>query len=188
MDPIPAKVDRFLISNIQRIDKARTGYFIILALLIALISALLWVAAAVGSSRQFRFLTLICPVLLSYLTHLFAPHKRVPSQLIPAWLFFLLSFLLGKFLIFSHFFTALPNWLNTSEMSDFGAALSYVPFVFNKTQINFFVNDISLVFDNADFFWLIAGFYIIWRHTIFTSNQEPNQINNEHKYFKRRFR
>lgn len=189
MDPIPAKVDRFFISAAAKIDKTRVLYFLVLALLIALIGAILWGLAAMESSRQFRLLTLIAPLLLSYLIHVFSPNSENGLLIFLGCIAWALTLFAGKFIIFSHFFSTLPVWIESDKMSDLQVAFSYVAYIFNKTQMNLFISDISKVLDKIDVLWSLAGVYIIWRHMMFSPKRDKYKENEQNrKYIKRRFK
>ncbi len=189
MESIPAKVDRSIMNFFQRLGNRRLVLFYGLLMVVSLGGSLLWAAAAMGSSRQFRLLMLITPLLVSYLIHVNAREKSAYGLVVSGWMFFVISFLLGKFIIFSHFMTALPLWLSAFKYSDFVAAILYLPYLFNATQFKLFVNGFSAVADYADVIWMAAGFYLIWRHQIFSGkplNKKDKDADNR-RLFNRRF-
>lgn len=187
METIPAKIDRIIISKVSELHKFRIPIFVVLLIAIALLGALIWGAAAVGSSRQFRLLAIMVPLFISYVVHIFAVDKKNVQMIISGWLFFLISFLTGKYIIFSHFYSFLPGWIKLQELSDFSVAASYLPYIFNKTHIGLFTESVNMLFDYTDLIWILAGLYLIWRHTIFAGKKGKQVPGKERKYFNRRF-
>lgn len=187
MESIPGKVDKAIIEQFQKLGKYKLLMLIVLMLLASVLSASLWGAAAIGSSRQFRFLVVIAPLLISWMIHVYAGDKKVHFPVMLGWSFLLLSFMLGKYIIFSHYHSFLPNWLKLGELSDFRTALTYLPYVFNRTHLQAFFQDIKQLFTAVDFIWLLAGFYLIWRYRIFSGRKTKKQDQDEKKYIKRRF-
>lgn len=187
METIPAKIDKIFISQVAKLGNFRLPVFILLLLLIAVLGALLWGAAAIGSSRQFRLLSIVAPVLIRYVVHIYAVDKKKPLLVLYGWLFFLISFFIGKYLVFSHFYSFLQGWIKAQELNDFSVAVSYLPYIFNKIHFGLFTENFSKLFDYADFIWVLAGFYIIWRHTIFSGKKANQKTGNKRKYFNRRF-
>ena len=186
MESIPEKLDRYIAYSVEKLGNKKYIVFTLLLILSVVIGALLWGTAAIGSSRQFRLLTLISPLLISYLIHLFAVQRNRDFYVFIGWFAFFLSMILGKYLIFTHFHSVLPNWLGLSQQKDFFMALAYLPHVFNLTHIKLFIEDIPGLIDAQDGIWLMAGFYIIWRNRIFSPKQEKTK-ENKRKLFKRRF-
>ncbi|MCF8219609.1 MAG: hypothetical protein K9J21_11605 [Bacteroidales bacterium] len=186
MESIPGKLDRYLAHTVEKFGSKKYIVFTALLILFAVTGALLWGTAAIGSSRQFRLLTLIAPLLISYLIRLFAGGKNRDLLVFAGWLAFVLSLILGKYLIFTHFHSVLPHWLGLSQQKDFYTALAYLPHIFNATHLQLFFEDIAGLIDPQDGIWLMAGFYIIWRNRIFSPKQEKTK-ENKRKLFKRRF-
>ncbi len=189
MESIPAKVDRSIMNFFQSKGKRSLILFYGSLLLVTLAGSLLWGAAALGSARQFRLLMLLTPLLASYLIHVNAREKSAWGLVVSGWIFFTISFFLGKYIIFSHFMTALPWWLSAHDYSNFVTAVLYLPYLFNGTHFNLFVNGFSDVTDHSDVIWLAAGFYLIWRHQIFSgkSFRKKESDDNGRRLFNRRF-
>ncbi|MFW6019296.1 MAG: hypothetical protein ACOCPM_01820 [Bacteroidales bacterium] len=186
MESIPAKLDRYIARYVEKLGRRKHIVFTVLLILFILTGALLWGTAAIGSSRQFRLLMLIAPLLISYLIHLFSNQRNRDIFVFIGWFAFLLSMILGKYLIFTHFHSVLPNWLGISQQKDFFTALAYLPHIFNLTHIKLFIEDIPGLIDPQDGIWLMAGLYLIWRSRIFSQNKEKTK-DNKRKLFNRRF-
>lgn len=186
MRSIPSRMNQWLRNRIQQTGVYKRWLFLIFVLLAVVLGSLLWGAAAIGSGRQFRLLMLLSPLLISYLIYLFYGKDKPQQMVLPAWFFFIISFFIGKYVIFSHYFTYLPDWLETEALSDFRTAMAYIPYLFHSTQMSMFFGNISGVLDTQDIAWLLAGMYIIWRNGIF-SGQKPPKSSQKRKYFNRRF-
>ena len=187
MESIPAKLDGYLYQYIQKLGSNKYIVLVVLLILFSVMGAMLWGAAAIGSSRQFRLLTLIAPLLISYVVHLFTTNRNRDLLVFIGWFLFLLSLALGKYVIFTHFHSALPQWLGLTGQNDFFTALSYLPHVFNATHFQLFIKDLGELIGPADGIWLMAGLYIIWRHRIFSSKPEKTK-ESKRKLFNRRFK
>ncbi|MFO8054799.1 MAG: hypothetical protein R6U19_06505 [Bacteroidales bacterium] len=189
MESIPAKVNRVLKKKIQRMPYGNTVWFMTIIFLFAITGACLWGGAAIGSSRPFRSLALITPLLISYAVYLFTRQENRRQQLGAGLIMFLFSFLLGKYIIFSHFYSLLPQWIGISQMSHIETALAYLPYIFNKTHSTLFLSQIDKMFDITDMLWLLAGGYVIYRYQWFSTSEEKQKKKSAktRKYFNRRF-
>lgn len=187
MESIPAQINRFLKKHIKTLRRGRTPTFIILVLIAAFFGATLWGVAAIGLSRQFRLLSMVAPVAMSWLAWLFAEEKKSLKYILIAFLAFLISFFLGKYIIFSHFFSPLPGYTGAVYDRNLEAVITYYRFLCNSTHWKLLLDNGGKVGNSQDIIWMLAGVFAIYKNQWWFGTREKS-LNKPKKYIKRRFR
>ncbi len=187
MESIPAQVNRFLKNHILTLKRGRVTLFIVLVIIVAFFGATLWGSAAIGSSRQFRLLALPAPIVMSWMVWLFASEKYPSKYMLIAFLAFLASFFLGKFIIFSHFYSFLPGYTGAAYADNLEAVFAYYPYLFHSTHWKIMLSEWDKVIDNQDLIYILAAPFAIYKYRWWQGgNNGPGEQKNR-KYIKRRF-